>query len=67
MENVQYLGVPAVARRFGLHVNTIYKEIDEGRLPAVKFGAPGSKRPAIRVPMAALEAWEAKQLEGGAK
>ena len=64
MENIQYLGVPAVARRYGLHVNTIYNEINEGRLPAVKFGAPGSKRPAIRVPVAALEAWEQAQLGG---
>ncbi len=64
---VQYSTVSAVAIRLGVHAKLIYKEIEEGRLPAVKIGAPGSKRPTIRVPVAAFEAWEAKQLEGGAK
>ena len=61
---MQYSTVSAVATRFGVAAKLIYKEIEEGRLPAVKIGAPGSKRPTIRVPVAALEAWEQAQFGG---
>jgi excisionase family DNA binding protein len=61
---VGYLDVKSAAKRFGVHPRLIYKEIAEGRIPAVKIGAPGSKRPVIRVPLEALEAWEKAQLGG---
>ena len=56
-----YLTVEAAAKRFGVHARLIYKEIAEKRLPAVKLGAPGSRRPVIRIPLEALEHWETKQ------
>ena len=62
---VQYLNVAAAAKRFGVTERLIYKEITEGRLPAIRLGDPGSKRPVIRIPVEALDLWEARQLIGG--
>ena len=59
----QYLNVSAAAKRFGVTERLMYKEITEGRLPAIRLGDPGSKRPVIRIPTDALERWEAAQLE----
>jgi hypothetical protein len=66
MSTTDFFNVSTIAARYKVHPKLIYKEIEEGRLPAVKIGAPGSKRPTIRIPAAALAAWEAAQL-GGAK
>ena len=59
-----YHSVAGAAKKFGVNQRLIYKEIQEGRLPAIKLGDPGSKRPVIRIPADALERWEAAQLEG---
>jgi excisionase family DNA binding protein len=61
VQNRTYLTVEAAAKRFGVHARLIYKEISQKRLPAVKIGAPGSRRPVIRIPLEALEHWETKQ------
>ena len=58
-----YLTVKSVAQKLGVHPKLIYAEIQEGRIPALKIGEPGSKRPVIRIPADALERWEAAQLE----
>jgi hypothetical protein len=62
-----YTSVGAVARRVSVHPSLIYKEVTEGRLPAIKIGKPNSKRPTIRIPIAALEAWELAYLTLGGK
>jgi hypothetical protein len=62
-----YLDVRATAAHFGLNPRTIYKEIEEGRLPAIRIHEPGLKRPTVRIPIAALEAWESTQLVNGQK
>ena len=58
-----YYNVAGAAKKFGVNPRLIYKEIQEGRIPALKIGEPGSKRPVIRIPADALERWEAAQLE----
>jgi excisionase family DNA binding protein len=63
-----FLSVKSTAARYGVNPRTIYTAIEEGRLPAIRIGEPGTKRPVIRIPLSALEQWEAKQLgQGGAK
>jgi excisionase family DNA binding protein len=61
--NPAYYTVNQMAAHFNLHAKTIYQMIDRGDLPAIKIN-PTSKRPIVRVPAAAFEAWEAAQLEG---
>jgi Helix-turn-helix domain len=62
-----FFGVSAVAARWGVHQNFVYNLIKSNELPCLRIGNPGTKRPVIRIPLDSLEAWEAKQLEGGAK
>jgi excisionase family DNA binding protein len=59
--------VSDVATRWGVHQNFIYNLIKSNELPCLRIGNPGTKRPVIRIPLDSLEAWEAKQLKGGAK
>jgi excisionase family DNA binding protein len=58
-----YYTVNQIAARFGLHFKTVYQMINRGDLPSIKIN-PTSKRPVVRVPVAALEAWEAANLGG---
>jgi hypothetical protein len=67
VQMASYTNVSSVARDVCVHPNFIYREIAEGRLPAIKFGAPGSKRPTIRIPIVAFEAWKASLLAQGQK
>jgi excisionase family DNA binding protein len=55
-----YLSVAQVAKRFKINHKYVYDLIANDVLPSVKFLKPKSERPVIRVPIAALEAWEAK-------
>ena len=48
------LRVPEAAERLGISKATVYRWIDEGRLPAVQLGRRGSP---LRVPAAELEEW----------
>ncbi|THF88429.1 helix-turn-helix domain-containing protein [Deinococcus sp. KSM4-11] len=50
-----YMSVPEVAELLGCNVKTIYAEIEHGRLQCVRLGR------IIRVPAAALTAWETAQ------
>ncbi len=59
---VRFLGVPEVAKRWGVHQNFVYNLIKRGDFPFLKFGS--QKRPVLRIPLEALERWEAKQLAG---
>jgi excisionase family DNA binding protein len=63
---MQYLSPKQAAERLNVHTNLIYKEVTARRIPALRIGDPNSKRPVLRISIAALEAWEAAQL-GGAK
>ena len=63
----RFLSVKSVAQRYGLTERTIYQEITAKRIPAVKIGDPGSKRPTLRIPIDGLEKWEADQLAGDKK
>lgn len=58
-----YLTVNKVATDLKVTPLFVYREIAAKRLPAIKLGAPGSKRPTIRIPVEAFEAWKQKQLE----
>ena len=62
-----FFGVADVADRWGVNQNFIYNLIKSGELPCLRLGNPGTKRPVIRIPLNSLEAWEAAQLQGGAK
>ena len=59
-----YLSVKDAAKRYGLNPRTIYKEVESGRLQALKIGEPGTKRPAIRIPVQSFESWEALMTQG---
>jgi excisionase family DNA binding protein len=61
---MSYVSPKQAAERFNVHTHLIYKEIAAGRIRAVRIGAPDSKRPVLRIPIAALEAWEAAQIGG---
>lgn len=37
-ENISWLSTPAAAERLGITPRTLYRFIDEGQLPAYKFG-----------------------------
>jgi excisionase family DNA binding protein len=38
MDEIQWMGTAEAARRMGITARTLYKFIDEGSLPAYKFG-----------------------------
>ena len=57
--STQYHSVKAAAQRYGLHQRMVYREIEAGRLKALKLGNPDSKRPTYRIADAALLEWEA--------
>jgi hypothetical protein len=62
-----FLGVPDVANRWGVHTNFVYNLIKNGNLPCLKISNPknpNGKRPMIRIPLAALEAYERSQTIG---
>lgn len=56
--------VPAAARRMGVSVSQVYREVRAGRLPLVKIGERASGLPA-----AAVDAWIQSKIDaaGGAK
>jgi excisionase family DNA binding protein len=59
------LTVPEVARRLGLHRDTVYRKIDRGEIPAIRIG-PDDVGP-LRVREEEFEAWlEARRLDRGA-
>lgn len=53
--------VNAIAARWNTDRKFVYNLIATGQLRALKLGAPGAKRPMIRVPVDALEAFERAQ------
>jgi excisionase family DNA binding protein len=64
---LMFLSVAQVAKRYGINHKYVYDLVAKNVLPSVKFKKPNSERPVIRVPIAALEAWESSQLDQGAK
>jgi excisionase family DNA binding protein len=62
-----FFGVSDIAERWGVHQNFVYNLIKGGELPCLKIGNAGTKRPVIRIPLEALEAWEAKNLKATIK
>ena len=54
--NRRTLSVPEVAAMYGVHTSTIYRDIKAGRLKAMRLGA---KRGVVRVPVSAIEEYEA--------
>ncbi|GAA4002886.1 hypothetical protein GCM10022631_12060 [Deinococcus rubellus] len=57
----KYLEVPQAAERLHVSPGFLYREIRLGRFPAIRLG-----RKLLRVPVAELEAWQAKQLAAAA-
>lgn len=55
----KYLPVPQAAERLGCSPRLLYREIRAKRFPVLRLG-----RKLLRVPVAELEAWQAKQLAG---
>ena len=53
-DSPELLRVPQVAERLGVSRASVYRWIDERRLPAVQLGGPGSP---LRVPAAELSKW----------
>jgi excisionase family DNA binding protein len=47
----RFLAPKEVASQLGLHVSAVYRAVERGDLPAVRFG----QRSAIRIPAAALD------------
>jgi excisionase family DNA binding protein len=58
----ELLRIPEAAERLNVSRATVYRWIDEGRLPAVQLGGPGAP---IRVPAAELERWLFSDDSGG--
>jgi excisionase family DNA binding protein len=52
---VPLLTIPEVARRLGLHRDTIYRKIARGEIPAVRLGSESNA--SLRVPADELERW----------
>jgi excisionase family DNA binding protein len=50
----QYLTIAETADLLGIHPSTVYRRLEDGELPGVQLGPPGS---AIRIPRAGLDAW----------
>ena len=50
----ELLTIPEVARRLGLHRDTVYRKIAAGEIPALRLG--GEHGP-LRVPVDELERW----------
>ncbi len=61
--NPMYISVGQTAKRLGVHNHFVYNLIKKNGLPCMKIGA--AHKPVLRIPVAALEAWEAQQLENG--
>jgi hypothetical protein len=59
-----YHTVKTAAKRYQLNPRVIYREIEAGRLKALKIGDCSSKRPTYRLAESALEQWEASQTVG---
>jgi hypothetical protein len=59
------LTVNDVAARWNADPKFVYGLIAVGALSVVRLGAPGAKRPMIRVPLASLEQYERAQSNGG--
>ncbi len=53
-DSPELLRVTQVAERLGVSRASVYRWIDERRLPAVQLGVPGSP---LRVPAAELSKW----------
>jgi excisionase family DNA binding protein len=47
----RFLTPKEVADELGLHVSAVYRAVDRGEMPALRFG----ERSAIRIPASALE------------
>ena len=47
------LTIPQVARRLGLHRDTVYRKVAAGEIPALRLGENGP----LRVPADELERW----------
>jgi excisionase family DNA binding protein len=59
-EDIIWLGTAAAARRLGVTTRTLYRFIDEGRIPAYKLGR------VIRLKQAEVDAFiEASRIEPG--
>lgn len=54
--------VAELAEMYGVHASTIYREIEAGRLKAMRIGA---RRGVVRVPVWAVEEYEAASLISG--
>jgi excisionase family DNA binding protein len=59
-----YYTVKEASKKFGLHPRMVYREIEAGRLKALRIGEKDSKRPSYRIADTALQAWEAAQTVG---
>jgi len=53
-ESPELLRIPQVAERLNVYRASVYRWIDEGRLPAVRLGGRGAP---LRVNAAELNAW----------
>jgi excisionase family DNA binding protein len=63
MENSEFFFSPKeLAKRWRVHANCVYGLIRANSLPVVKIGKESSRRPAIRIPLEAVKAYEAKKL-----
>jgi excisionase family DNA binding protein len=58
-----YLTIPETAERFGVKLKFVYDLINAKVLPSIKLQLPNKSRPVLRVPIAALEKWEADQIK----
>ncbi|WP_254438275.1 AlpA family transcriptional regulator [Paenibacillus sp. DCT19] len=55
------LDVVEAAKHIGVSEKLIYRMCQEGRIPHERYGVVGSRRPAIKLRLADLEAWRAEQ------
>lgn len=59
---MEYISPSEAGKQLDVHVNLIYKEIAARRIPAIRIGAPGSKRPVLRIPLTEFRQWVTAQL-----
>lgn len=58
-----FWSVSEAAKRLGIGQRTAYDLVYAGELPRVEIGVPTSKRKAIRIPVAAVEAYAQKLID----
>lgn len=55
--------IAETATFLSIGTRTVYDLIYAGELPRIEIGVPGSKKPAVRIPVAAVEAYAQKVID----